>query len=70
MEKNNLTVPVSIVVAGVLIAGALFITRGGTQNTAAVADSNLPNTENIVVDPITAADHINGNPEAEIFIVE
>jgi protein-disulfide isomerase len=68
MEKNNLTVPVAIVVAGLLVAGAIFITRGGApaRNTA----ETLPNIENVTIDPVIASDHILGNPNAEIMIVE
>ncbi len=69
MEKNNLTVPVAIIVAGLLIAGSLFITRGGVSQKAATADA-LPNTENIDIAPVTSSDHILGNPNAEIMVVE
>lgn len=77
MEKNNLTVPVAIIVAGFLIAGALFITRGGPGGVSLfgasdkkAADTTLPNTDNIIIEPVTSADHILGNADAEIFIIE
>lgn len=70
-EKSNLTIPVSIIVAGLLIAGSLFISRGGIKtNSAAVANSGLPNTESIDIAPVTPADHIQGNPQAPVLIVE
>ncbi len=78
MEKNNLTVPVAIIVAGLLIAGSLFITRGGSEGGVSLfgnadkkaADTTLPNTENLIVEPVTEADHILGSANAEIFIIE
>ena len=69
MEKNNLSIPVAIIVAGLLSAGALFITRGGVQPKVAGTDT-LPNLENIDLMPVTEKDHILGNPNAEIMIVE
>lgn len=65
--QNNLTVPIAIVVAGVLIAGALFFAgrvaapTPGSQGGSGVED-NVPR--------VTADDHILGNPDAPIVIVE
>lgn len=65
-EKNALTIPVAIIVAGALVAGAvLYTNRSGTTPQVA----NIQTTEGEIA-PITAEDHILGNPEAPIKIVE
>lgn len=65
--QQNLSIPIAIVVAGILIAGALFFAGRGAQP--------APNTNNGNGDPsdipaVTAEDHILGNPDAEIIVVE
>lgn len=67
MKQNNLTVPIAIVVAGALVAGALFFagraaTPSGTTNTQEGAEKNVP--------AVTADDHILGNPDAPIKVIE
>lgn len=69
-KKNNLAVPVAIIIAGAFIAGAIFYTSGkpatpikGTGNTAGSEQpADIP--------PVTSADHILGNPDAPIVLVE
>ncbi|MEI6042554.1 MAG: DsbA family protein [bacterium] len=67
-----LIIPLAIVVAGALIAGGIYMT--GTNPSKAVANAavKLPNpTANIVVEPITAVDHVLGDPKtAKITIIE
>jgi protein-disulfide isomerase len=66
--QNPYLVPISIVIAGVIIAGALFITRAGTTtNTPSIADQQAALEK---VPAISAADHILGNPAAPIKIIE
>jgi len=67
--QQNLTVPIAIVVAGALVAGALFLTGRGatapaenTQNAGSAAVESVPK--------VSAEDHILGNPDADIVIVE
>ncbi len=63
---QNLTVPIAIVLAGAIIAGALYFTKGTTppkENT-----ENEPTAADIA--PVTPNDHILGNPDAPIVIVE
>jgi protein-disulfide isomerase len=55
MNENKLFVPISILVAGLIIAGAVFFTKDGS------APTKNPNAE---------ADHVFGDPNAEIVIVE
>lgn len=71
-QKNNLAIPVAIVIAGILIAGAVY--WSARENTVAVApqpqgeSESAPGLESM--DPITSADHIRGNPDAPVKIVE
>lgn len=77
MEKNqsqNYAIPVAIVVAGVLIAGALLFAMSNSQNTAG-ANQPVPNAPEQVdttdkVQKVSSDDHIKGNPNAKIKIVE
>lgn len=67
MNENKLFVPISILVAGLIIAGAVFFTRN---------DTDAPNTNNeeplqqVEVKPVDDSDHIRGSKDAEITIVE
>jgi len=66
MEKNNLTIPIAIIVAGALVAGALFFAGRAAApaqtGTEAGAEQNVP--------PVTADDHILGNPDAPVVVIE
>ncbi len=65
MEK--LSVPISIVVAGILIAGAVYYSSGKTPTKTAL-QAVQPTTTSMR--PISADDHILGNPNADLIIVE
>ncbi len=72
ISKNNLAVPVAIVLAGVLIAGAVFFRNPNQANVAeekpgaaARQDGDLK-----AMKPINKEDHIRGNPDAPVKIVE
>jgi len=64
---QNYAVPFAIVIAGIAIAGAIYFgdTRRGSLP-AIAAQNNGSST----VDPVTPDDHILGNPDAKIVIVE
>jgi len=73
MSTPNLSIPIAIIIAGMIIAGAIvFVGKGfifgGTSNTAATAeaDSGQP----INVKPVTKEDHILGNPNAPVILIE
>ena len=81
MEQTNerdqqiLTIPMAIVLAAVIVAGALlYVYRPastGSQpgaNAASAPSATVPSTNSLP--PITNADHILGNPNAPIKIVE
>lgn len=75
MEKNNYAVPVAIVIAGVLIAGAVLF--GGNSSRSlfkqANTDNNQTNTTSTLVTkltPVSATDHITGAQNQTITIIE
>lgn len=66
--KSEYILPITIVIAGAVIAAAVFIS-GKIQHTP--QNANQTDTAAIVknLPPVTAADHILGNPDAPIKIV-
>ena len=84
--ETKITMPVAIIVAGALIAGAVLwnkpasladgskngLNGNGGANSAAVRDAAkaLEMSDEAVLVPVTPADHIFGNPNAPIKIVE
>lgn len=68
-KKNNLSIPLAIIVAGVLIAGAFYVTNKNKQPVATKVEKE-ENKDGITIKPVTAEDHILGNPKAPIMIVE
>lgn len=72
-EKNALTVPMAIVIAGIIIGGAIFFTREGqVKSVFQKPDERTPtsNIEDISSRPVDENDHILGNPNAKIVMVE
>ncbi len=71
-QKNVLTVPIAIVVAGIIIGGAVFLTRGGpTKEIFKPAEQQAATiSEDIALRPVDARDHTLGNPNASIVMVE
>jgi len=71
-KANNLSIPIAIVIAGALIAGAVYlgINRTDTANNQAQAtpEQQSGNLEQMAA--ITSEDHIRGNPNASVKIVE
>ncbi len=71
MNIEKLSVPLAIVIAGGLIAGAFYYSN--IQNAKLVAQvptAPLQNSGGEDMRPITAEDHILGNPDAELMFVE
>jgi protein-disulfide isomerase len=70
-ERSPLSVPAAIVLAGALIALAVLIadTKTTTPGNIAAPLQN-PTTEGQAMKPISTEDHIIGNPNAELVIVE
>src|SRR3989344_1943232 len=69
-NNNNFNVPLAIIVAGVLVAGAIMYVgfggnTAGNANTAAVE-----NAEKAPEFTLSPDDHILGNPDAPVILVE
>jgi protein-disulfide isomerase len=77
-QSNQFLIPAAIVIAGALIAGGLYFSNLGsgsqpvtnTGNTQPVAQAPEPTGSIDAVRPVTSEDHIKGNPDALIKIVE
>lgn len=65
-SASTLNIPTAIVIAGAIIAIALIYTKGP----ATIKPTEKIQTAEQQVKPVTAADHILGNPNAKIKIVE
>src|SRR3989344_4535934 len=74
MQNNKLIIPASIIIAGALIGGAVIYTRSpaseNSANNAAQANVASATNKNIAIKPVTSADHILGNPDAKLLMVE
>ncbi len=71
METNKFAVPIAIIIAGVLIAGALYFSN--VKSTKVVETPKVVPSENDSISnmrPVSADDHILGNPNADVIIVE
>lgn len=60
---SNLAIPFAIIIAGFAIAAAIYFGNSKTN-------AQQPNQAPTVFAPVTAADHILGNPKAKVIIVE
>ncbi|MHB1118071.1 MAG: DsbA family protein [Minisyncoccota bacterium] len=74
-QQNNLSIPVAIVIAGVLIAGALYLGTSKGASTTAVNNQQPQQVPQQTGDleamkAISSSDHIRGNPDASVKIVE
>jgi len=72
MQKNSLGIPIAIVISALIIAGAIYFTGkdGGGATPQITGNTTEDLGEEPVVAPITADDHILGNPNALIMLVE
>ena len=71
-QQNALSVPVAIVVAGLLIAAALFFALRGSSaptNNQAAAQTQ-PAAVGMSLRPVSPTEHIRGNPNASLVLVE
>ncbi len=69
--RGNYAIPISIVVAGALVAVAIFFAVGGNNNgvgQAPQAPEFVDTTDQ--VNPVTAEDHIRGSIDAPVKVVE
>jgi protein-disulfide isomerase len=66
MNMEKLSVPIAIVIAGVLIAGSLYYSNIKVAKQVV----NTAPTEAISMRAVSSDDHILGNPNADVVIVE
>lgn len=66
MQQTKLSIPIAIIIAGVIVAGAIYFTL--SKKDAPETQSKIFKNTNIK--PVTIDDHIQGNPDAPIKIVE
>ncbi|MFA7252536.1 MAG: thioredoxin domain-containing protein [Candidatus Paceibacterota bacterium] len=68
--KSNLGTPIAIVIAGIIIAGAMYFSDGSKTNNPVDTKPLVQASSLEKVREISAEDHIRGNPNAKIVIVE
>lgn len=69
MQKDSIAIPIAIVIAAGLIAGAIYM--NGTRTASAPTPSDFgQNTDKPVIRQVEKGDHIRGNPNAPIMLVE
>lgn len=71
-KRNPYTIPFTILIAGAMIAGAVLYSGGAPTQSREVLLAGDPPQEAVAdkMKPITAQDHIRGNLNAQIKIVE
>ena len=70
-NQNNLLIPIAIVIAGAFVAGAIYIAPKGDIKGSAPKTQEAENTASLEnINPVSAADHIRGNLDAPVKIVE
>ncbi|MFT5179614.1 MAG: protein-disulfide isomerase [Candidatus Paceibacteria bacterium] len=65
---NKIFIPLSIIISALIIAGAVFLTKGTTDTDTIV--ENESGTPDFSIRSVSEDDHILGNPDADIIIVE
>jgi len=68
-QKSNYYIPAAIILAGFIVATGIYLSNKG-NSPAPVVDTNQNNSSNIVINPVSVTDHILGNPNAPITLVE
>lgn len=71
MEENKslVSVPVAIVVAGIIIGLSVVYAFGGqTRSNVAAVESAV--NSGLPIEPVSKSEHIYGSPDAEVFLVE
>ncbi|MDA2922856.1 DsbA family protein, partial [Patescibacteria group bacterium AH-259-L07] len=82
-RKNIYIVPGAIVIAGLLIAGSIIVSQSGVESNGSSADNAVAQQQPSAPSPsfasggqadniksVSAEDHIRGNPEAPVILVE
>ena len=69
-QKNNLMIPASIILAGFLIAGGIYLSDKSKTPTTQNNNPAATNSIDINLNPVSKTDHILGNPDAAVTVVE
>ncbi|MFA6094790.1 MAG: thioredoxin domain-containing protein [Candidatus Paceibacterota bacterium] len=70
MDSNKIMIPLSVLVAGGLIAGAVFLSQKNPAKDPAAGTDTTKQELSINAAPVTDADYILGDPKAPIVIIE
>ncbi len=68
-NKQQYFIPLAIIIAGALIGGGVFLGGKSSQGTVTGIQDTAP-ANTISMNPVSSSDHILGNPNAKVFIVE
>lgn len=70
--SDKITLPLSIIVAGLLIGGGIYLNGRAPREVKTPAQQQQIKSENLsnVLRPIDANDHVLGSPDARVLIVE
>lgn len=66
MDTNKVAIPISIVIAGIIIGGAIYMS---SSKKASIPTPTVSTTQN-EMRPVSKDDHILGNPDAPLVLVE
>ena len=71
-NRSSLGVPIAIVIAGVLIAGGVYLgdNKAPAGQSAAVANTGGPVYQLDEMEPVSQSEHIRGNKSSKIVIVD
>jgi len=70
-RTNPYAIPAAIIIAGFLVAGAIFYSDSQGSERAPNSNDNLPTSTDIEnIRPVSEEDHLLGDPEAAIVLVE
>ncbi len=67
-KSGNLGIPVAIVIAGIIIAGAVYLR--GEPSKGADDQGFTAQNKKTTLRPVDATDHILGNPKADLVVIE
>jgi protein-disulfide isomerase len=68
-QKQSISIPIAIVIAGALIGFAIYMS-GKPVNAPSIPTPGTPTAADIKIAPVSTNEHILGNPDAKIVLVE
>jgi protein-disulfide isomerase len=67
METNKFAIPIAIIIAGIFVGGAIYLSSSNVKKETV----KLPtDTKSQQMRPVSTDDHILGNPDAKVILVE